>query len=93
MTVIASGIIASVLLWISPLLETLPKACLGSIIIAALINLFKQFSDLKYYWKIDKIEFSVWTVTFVSSILFDIELGLCIGILMILITNTFRFQK
>jgi hypothetical protein len=56
-TLIASGIILAVLLWISPLLEMLPKACLGSIIIAAVINLFKQFSDIKYYWKLDKNEF------------------------------------
>ena len=35
-TFIASSIMLSVLVWISPLLETLPKACLGSIIIAAL---------------------------------------------------------
>ena len=56
-TLIASGIILAVLLWISPLLEMLPKACLGSIIIAAVISLFKQFSDIKYYWKLDKNEF------------------------------------
>jgi len=56
-TVIASGIILAVLLWISPLLELLPKACLGSIIIAALISLFKQFEDIVYYWRLDKREF------------------------------------
>lgn len=33
------------------------QAILGSIIIAALYNLFKQLSDLKHYWKIDKIDF------------------------------------
>lgn len=54
---IASGIILAVLLWISPLLEMLPKACLGSIIISALVSLFKQFQDIKYYWKLDKSDF------------------------------------
>lgn len=58
-TVIASGIILAVLLWISPMLELLPKACLGSIIVAALISLLKQFEDIVYYWKLDKREFVI----------------------------------
>jgi len=91
-TLIASCIIALVLLFLSPLLEALPKACLGSIIIAALINLFKQFKDLDKYWKLDKIDFIIWIVTFLSSILIDIDYGLCVGVLMILFINTYRFQ-
>ena len=92
-TIIASFIIALVLLFLSPLLETLPKACLGSIIIAAILNLFKQFQDLDKYWKLDKIDFLIWSVTFTSSILIDIDYGLCFGVLMILLTNTYRFQS
>ena len=92
-TFISSGIILAVLLWISPLLEMLPKACLGSIIIAAIISLFKQFSDIKYYWNLDKNEFVLWMITFVSSILLDIDYGLVIGILTILILNTLKIQK
>ena len=33
------------------------KAAIGSIIIAAVINLFKQLSDVIYYWRLDKLDF------------------------------------
>jgi high affinity sulfate transporter 1 len=59
-TVIQTLIVLVVLLWISPLLESLPLACLGAIIIAALKNMFMQFEDLPYYWKLDKIDFVIY---------------------------------
>ena len=42
-TVISSSIVFLVLVWIAPILETLPKACLGSIIIAALTGCYQSF--------------------------------------------------
>jgi MFS superfamily sulfate permease-like transporter len=92
-TVIASTILLSVLFWISPLLEHLPKACLGSIIIAALVNMFKQFKDIKHYWHIDKIDLTLWIVTFLSCLILDIGLGLCIGIISVFVLNTYRNQR
>lgn len=56
-TIIASMVVMTVMMWFSPLLETLPKACLGSIIIAALVNLLKQVRDIPYYWRLDKLDF------------------------------------
>lgn len=58
-TIVASMVVLSVMLWISPLLQTLPTACLGSIIIAALISLLKQIKDIPYYWKLDKLDFVI----------------------------------
>lgn len=89
-TFIASSIMLSVLVWISPLLETLPKACLGSIIIAALTGLLKQMSDLSYYWKLDKVDFTAWIITFLSTVFLDIDIGLCCGLLSVLFLNTYR---
>ena len=47
-TLIASSIVLLVLLVLSPLLQPLPKACLGGIIIAALTGIFSSMS-LKGY--------------------------------------------
>ena len=82
-----------VMLWISPLLACLPKACLGSIIIVAILNIMKQLRDLPYYWRIDKIDFIIWISTFLSSVVLDVDLGLMIGVLTVLFFNTYRNQK
>lgn len=92
-TIIACLIMLAQLFWLSPFLSELPKACLAAIIIVVMVNLFKQFNDIIYYWKLDKHDFTLWIVTFISTILLNIEYGLCIGILTILIINTFKMKK
>ncbi len=92
-TVIASTIMFSILVWISPILEPLPKAILGSIIIVALTGLFQQISDIKHYWKLDKIDFTAWMVTFMSTLFLDIDIGLVVGLLSVLFLNTYRNQR
>ncbi len=39
--------------------KTKQKAALGSIIIAAVISLFKQLKDLPHYWRLDKLDFVI----------------------------------
>ncbi len=39
--------------------KTKQKAALGSIIIAAVISLFKQLRDLPHYWRLDKLDFVI----------------------------------
>jgi len=92
-TIIASSIMFSILVWISPMLESLPKAILGSIIIVALTGLFQQMSDIKHYWKLDKIDFAAWMITFLSTLFLDIDIGLVIGLLSVLFLNTYRNQR
>jgi MFS superfamily sulfate permease-like transporter len=69
------------------------KACLGAIVIASLYNLVLQLSDIKHYWNLDKIDFSIWIITFLGSVLLDIDLGLWIGLIAGLFFNTYRDQK
>ena len=33
------------------------KACLGSIILVALVSLFKQIKDIPHYWRLDRLDF------------------------------------
>lgn len=92
-TIIASSVVLTVMLWLGPFLEQLPKACLGAIIIAALLKLLLQVKDMAYYWKLDKLDFITWVVTFISTIILDVDFGLCIGFLTVLFLNTYRTQK
>ena len=45
-----------VILFIGPLFEQLPKACLASIIIVAFRKLLMQITDFVKIWKISKLE-------------------------------------
>ena len=65
---------------VGPLLEPLPNSCLGCIIICAILPLFKQFQQLPQFWKVNKWDFAIWMVTWLSVVILDITLGLAIGV-------------
>lgn len=75
-----SVVILVVLLFLSPLLCFLPKCVLASIICVALKSLFLKVVDLKKYIKLDKIDGSIWIVSFFAVIIFNVDLGLYIGL-------------
>lgn len=56
-SIVSCIILGFVLAFIAPLFKELPQACLASIIVVALKSLLLQIKDLKFYWKINKIEF------------------------------------
>ena len=68
------------ILVIGPLFEPLPNSCLSSIIVCALIPLFKQFLHLVQFWKINKYDFAIWIVTWSSVVFMDIGIGLAVGV-------------
>ena len=68
------------ILVIGPLFEPLPNSCLSSIIVCALIPLFKQFLHLAQFWKINKYDFAIWIVTWSSVVFMDIGVGLAVGV-------------
>lgn len=48
---------------------------------------------MQYYWKLDKISFATWMITFLSTLFLDIDIGLCCGFLAVLFLNTYRTQS
>lgn len=75
-----------VILFIGPMFKTLPNAVLGCIIFTALFPLYKQFKTLPGLWRISKIDFSIWIITWASVTFLDVAYGLGIGILWALLT-------
>ena len=53
---LGSLIILIVILWLGPLFEPLPKACLASIICIALKGLLFQVKQFFYLWRCNKYE-------------------------------------
>jgi len=73
-------LLLSVLLFLGPLFEPLPVCVLASIIVAALSGMFKKISDLNLYWSKGPKEGILWTITFLSTVFLDVDIGLYIGI-------------
>lgn len=78
--IFSSLIILIVILFVGPVFEPLPKACLAAIIVVALKNLLLQAKEVAWYWKVNKYEFVTWIATYLSVVLLDIDLGLFVGI-------------
>ncbi|KAK7488601.1 hypothetical protein BaRGS_00020218, partial [Batillaria attramentaria] len=73
--------------------ESLPNCVLAAIIVVALKGMFKQFAELKRLWNISIIDFAVWLVTFVATVLLDVDLGLMVGVIFALLTVIIRSQR
>ncbi|NXU07533.1 S26A6 protein, partial [Buphagus erythrorhynchus] len=90
--VIASLVILVTILKIGELFRDLPKAILAAIIIVNLKGMFKQFSDLSTLWKSNRVDLLVWIVTFVATLLLNLDIGLAVSVAFGLLTVIFRTQ-
>ncbi|NXR12887.1 S26A6 protein, partial [Semnornis frantzii] len=90
--VIASLVILVTILKIGELFRDLPKAILAAIIIINLKGMFKQFSDLRTLWKSNRVDLMVWIVTFVATLLLNLDIGLGASVAFGLLTVIFRTQ-
>ncbi|NXJ17378.1 S26A6 protein, partial [Dicrurus megarhynchus] len=90
--VIASLVILVTILKIGELFRDLPKAILAAIIIVNLKGMFKQFSDFSTLWKSNRVDLLVWVVTFVATLLLNLDIGLAASVAFGLLTVIFRTQ-
>uniref|UniRef100_UPI0037E7206B solute carrier family 26 member 6 n=1 Tax=Semicossyphus pulcher TaxID=241346 RepID=UPI0037E7206B len=89
---ISSIIVLITILKIGALFEDLPKAVLSTIVFVNLKGMFKQFMDVPMLWKTNKVDLLVWLVTFISTILLNLDLGLAVSIGFSMLTVIFRTQ-
>ncbi|CAF1228653.1 unnamed protein product [Rotaria sordida] len=86
-------ILGIVIIALTPLFQTLPMACLAAIIIVNLKGLLFQIKDFFFYYRISTMEYILWIVTFATTILFDVDIGLYVGLCTTFLINTIRTQK
>uniref|UniRef100_A0A7N8Y049 Solute carrier family 26 member 6, like 2 n=1 Tax=Mastacembelus armatus TaxID=205130 RepID=A0A7N8Y049_9TELE len=92
-----TGIISSVFMLIiivkvGSLFEELPKAILSSIVFVNLTLMFMQLADVYTLWKTSKTDLLVWLVTFICTILLNLDIGLAAAVGFSLLTFIFRSQ-
>ncbi|XP_027593177.1 anion exchange transporter isoform X1 [Pipra filicauda] len=90
---ISCVLILVVIYAIGPLLYWLPMCVLASIIVVGLKGMLMQFCDLKKYWNVDKIDWSIWVSTYVFTICFAANVGLLYGIVCTIVIVIFRFPR
>ncbi|KAG7471877.1 hypothetical protein MATL_G00102650 [Megalops atlanticus] len=88
-----SLVVLVVLLLIGPLFYFLPKAVLACINVTSLRQMFLQFRDLPDLWRVSKMDFVVWLVTWLSVVVLNVDLGLAIGVVFSMMTVICRTQR
>ncbi|CAI9092482.1 OLC1v1027735C1 [Oldenlandia corymbosa var. corymbosa] len=77
---IVMGIImASALLFLTPLFEYIPQCALAAIVISAVIGLV-DYDEAIFLWHVDKKDFLLWLITCISTLFLGIEIGVLIGV-------------
>lgn len=77
---VSSLFILIIILKLGELFQHLPKAVLAAIIIVNLKGMLKQFADICTLWKTNRVDLLVWLVTFVATILLNLDIGLAVAI-------------
>ncbi|XP_071083395.1 prestin-like [Haliotis cracherodii] len=92
-SLISGGLVIIVLLSMGPLFKALPNCILAAIILVSLKGLFTQIIEARRLWKVSKIDFTVWLVVFVATVLLDVDLGLLVGLVYNLVPVLLRTQR
>ncbi|XP_067382166.1 solute carrier family 26 member 6-like isoform X2 [Channa argus] len=90
--VFSSILLLIVILKIGSLFEDLPKAILAAIVIVNLKGMFLQLADIPILWRTNKVDLMVWLVTFVCTILLNLDVGLAVAVGFSILTVIFRSQ-
>lgn len=88
--VVTASVVALTLAFFSPLMQTVPKASLGAIIIMAIVGLI-DIQEPKRLWAIKPNDGLVLLVTFIATLTLGIQTGILVGVglsLLLLIIRT-----
>ncbi|KAH9603062.1 hypothetical protein KSS87_014864, partial [Heliosperma pusillum] len=77
--IITGIIIGCALLFLTPLFEEIPQCALAAIVISAVMGLV-DYEEAIMLWRVDKKDFTLWIITFASTLLFGIEIGVLVGV-------------
>uniref|UniRef100_A0A914C6W8 STAS domain-containing protein n=2 Tax=Acrobeloides nanus TaxID=290746 RepID=A0A914C6W8_9BILA len=91
-TFFSCGLLLVVILWLGPLLESLPMCTLAAIVIVGIKDLFLQAKQLPYLWKVSKFDFTIFVVSYIFTIISDVTIGLSVGLLFTIVTVVLREQ-
>lgn len=82
------------LLWFTVLFERIPNTVLAAIVLVALKSLFAHAMEVKRLWRVGRRkEALIWWTTFISVIVFSIEIGLAVGVSLVVLLKLYKNGK
>ncbi|KAL7670663.1 hypothetical protein ACOME3_005592 [Neoechinorhynchus agilis] len=90
---VSSAFLIIIIYTITSYLQYLPLAILSAIVVVNIIPTILQVTECIKFWKITKIEGLVWLGAFLATLIFDVDNGLFISIIISLLLNTITIQR
>ncbi|KAL0843045.1 hypothetical protein Bca101_016290 [Brassica carinata] len=72
-------IIGCSLLFLTPVFKYIPQCALAAIVISAVSGLV-DYDEAIFLWRVDKRDFTLWTITSTTTLFFGIEIGVLVGV-------------
>ncbi|XP_004368780.1 solute carrier family 26 member 6 [Trichechus manatus latirostris] len=89
---VSSLFILIIIVKLGELFQDLPKAVLAAVVIVNLKGMMMQFKDLCSLWKANRVDLLIWLVTFVATILLNLDIGLAVAVVFSLLLVVVRTQ-
>uniref|UniRef100_A0A452RW95 Solute carrier family 26 member 6 n=1 Tax=Ursus americanus TaxID=9643 RepID=A0A452RW95_URSAM len=89
---VSSLFILIIIVKLGELFRDLPKAVLAAAIIVNLKGMLMQFTDIRSLWKSNRMDLLIWLVTFVATILLNLDIGLAVAVVFSLLLVIVRTQ-
>ncbi|KAL7034789.1 hypothetical protein ACKWTF_008094 [Chironomus riparius] len=77
---VSSILILFVLLWIGPFFEVLPRCILAGVVVVAIKGMLMKISEFNHFRRKSNRDGFVWLLTFLSVVIFSIDVGLLVGV-------------
>lgn len=90
---VSALMILLILLKIGHLFEQLPKCVLAVVIVVNLQKIVLQFKDLCDLWRRDRTDLCVWVASYLSTLVFNLDLGLAVSVVFSLLALLYRTQR
>lgn len=79
-SVVAALILAIVVLFLTPVFYFLPDAILAAIVLSSIVNLL-DWHSVRQLWRYDRLETLPFGITFVTVLVFGVDIGMLVGLL------------
>jgi SulP family sulfate permease len=91
-SLVSSGVILAVVVFLAPLLRNLPSAVLGGIVLSSILGLF-NFAEFKRYYAQRKTDFILACTALAGVALSDVMTGLMLAVLLSLVMLLYRASR
>ncbi|KAF9353896.1 hypothetical protein BGX26_008345 [Mortierella sp. AD094] len=90
-SLVGAFMVLMTLLWFTVLFERIPNTILAAIVLVALRSLLMHAFEAKRLWRVGRQKDAlIWWVTFISVIIFSIEIGLAIGMATVVLFKLYK---